>query len=184
MLMLITQPVLIRKYRFEWHRKVGAASYVLAPLVVASMLLLANFRIRTVAPENYRIQTYVLFLQLSLGALFAISYLLAIWFRKQAEIHARFMVCTALTLIDPIFARLFYTIHPDSLPYHQWLTYGLTDIVFVVLIWFERRNTRARWVFPFMLSVSVLFQVPALFWWTEWSVWQAFARWFQSMPLT
>jgi hypothetical protein len=163
---------------------VGAASYLIAPLVIASMLLLANFRIRTIDAENYQIQTYVLFLQLSLGTLFAICYALAIWFRKQADVHARFIVCTALTLIDPIFARLYFTFHPEGLAYQQWVTYGLTDIVFLVLIWFERGNTRARWVFPVMLAVFVLFQVPALFWWTEWPLWRAFARWFSSVPLT
>ena len=184
MAMLILQPLLIRKYQFEWHRRVGAVSYVLAPLVVASMLLLANFRIRTITPENYQIQTYVLFLQFSLGTLFAISYIFAIWFRKQTDVHARFMVCTALTLIDPIFARLFFTIHADSVAYHQWLTYALTDVVFVVLIWFDRKTTTARWVFPLMLAVFVVFQIPALLWWTEWSIWQNFARGFQSLPLT
>ena len=184
MILLVLQPLLIRRYQFDLHRKLGLVSYVLAPLIIASMLLLANFRIRTVAAENYQVQTFVLFLQISLGALFAISYGLAMGFRKQADIHARFMVCTALTLIDPIFARLFFTIHPDSVAYHQWLTYGLTDTVFLLLIWFERNNTRARWVFPLMLGVFIAFQIPALLWLTEWSVWQAFARWFQSLPLT
>ena len=184
MLMLISQPLLIRRYQFDLHRKLGTVSYVLAPLVVISMLLLANYRVRNVSAENYQVQTYVLFLQFSLAALFATSYGLAIWFRKQTDIHARFMVCTALTLIDPIFARLFFTIHPDSVIYHQWFTYGLTDIVFIVLIWFDRKNVAARSVFLTMLALFLALQIPALLWLTEWNVWQAFARWFQSLPLT
>ena len=184
MLMLIAQPWLIRTYRYDLHRQLGKVSFVIAPLVVVSMLLLANYRIRTAPPEAYQVQTYVLYLQISLVVLFATSYALAIVYRKAAEVHARFMVCTGLTLIDPVFARVFYWIHPSSVMYHQWLTFGLTDLVFVLLIILERRNQRGRWVFPLMLSVFVILQIPALLMLTELPLWQSFAVWFASLPLT
>lgn len=61
---------------------------------------------------------------------------------------------------------------------------GLTDLVFVVLIWLERHSPRGRWVFPTMLGVFVLAQIPALFGLTQQAWWQGFARWFAALPLT
>lgn len=184
MLMLIAQPWLIRTFRFDLHRRIGTVSYFLVPIVIVSMLLLANNRIRTVAEDAYEIQTFVLYLQISLTVLFAICYAMAMLYRRDAEIHARFMICTGLTLIDPVFIRLFFWIHPGGVEYLQWFTYGLTDGLFLFLIWAERRNLRRVWVFPVMLLVFVLFQIPALFKWTNTPIWQSFARWFQSIPLT
>lgn len=184
MLMLIAQPWLISRYRYDLHRQIGVVSFAIAPLVVISMVLLANFRLRSSTPAAYQLQTYILYLQISLAFLFSISYLLAMVYRKQAEIHARFMICTGLTLIDPVFARLFYWIHPTSAADHQWLTFGLTDLIFVFLIILERRNPRGRWVFPFMLLAFIILQIPALLMLTDRPAWQSFAMWFASLPIT
>ncbi|MBK6750108.1 MAG: hypothetical protein IPG67_08895 [Acidobacteria bacterium] len=184
MCMLIVQPWLIRTYRFDLHRTVGLASYVLVPMVLISMLLLANFRIRSATEANYPIQTYLLYLQISLAVLFAFSFALAMIYRRNADLHARFMVCTALTLIDPVFARLFFSIIPDAVQYHQWMTNGLTDLILVILIFAERRSKTGRWVFPVMLVIFVAAQLPALLWLTNWPIWQSFAQWFKAIPLT
>ena len=184
MISLILQPWLIRSHRYHLHRTIGRVSFILVPSLLVSMILLANFRIRNVRPEDYAIQTYVLYLQFSLAALFALSYGLAMLNRNKTDVHARFMVCTGLTLIDPVFARLIFWIHPASVEFHQWLTFGLTDVILIILIWRERRNPNARWVFPVMLGVFVVAQVPALLWWTNWAAWQSFAEWFRSVPLT
>ena len=184
MLLLVVQPFLIRRYRFDTHRAVGRVSYLLVPLLLISMVLLANYRLRSVPAEAYQLQTYVLYLQVSLAGLFALSFALAMVFRREAEVHGRFMVCTGMTLIDPVFARLFFWADPTTVEYHQFLTYGLTDLVFLVLIVSERRSSRGRWVFPVMLLVFLVIQIPALLWLTEWPVWQSIAKWFQSLPLT
>lgn len=183
MLMLIAQPWLIRTDRYTIHSAVGKASYVVAPLVLLSMFLLANYKIRSATPENYPIQTFILYLQIFLAVLYAISYILTIVYRNKTEIHARFMVCTGLTLIDPIFARILIFTMPVPIEYHQFITFGLTDLVFLILIFAERKNRAGRWVFPMMLGVFVLLQIPAFFAMNSPS-WQAFAVWFRSLPLT
>ncbi len=181
--LLIVQPWLIRTYRYSAHKAVGKASYAIFPIVLAAMLLLANHRIRIATPENYAIQSYILYLQIFLAVLFAISYLLAVVFRKQAEVHARFMICTGLTLIDPILARILIFTMPVPIEYHQFITYTITDLVFVILIIAERRNLSGRWVFPTMLGLFVLFQAPTFFVMNS-PTWQAFTEWFRSIPLT
>ena len=184
MVMLISQPFLIRRGRYTLHRSIGRISYVLVPILLVNMVLLANYRIRTVRVEDYPLQTYVLYLQVSLGLLFAISYCLAIFFRHRMELHARFMLCTGLTLIDPVFARLLFLAHPASVTYHHWITFAFTDLLFIAVIWLERKSPSGRWVLPVMLFVFIAGQLPGLFWLTESAIWQDFAKWFAALALT
>lgn len=184
MLMLVAQPLAIRTRRLDWHRMLGRASYALAPLIVVSIVLLAHSRIKGLNGEAYALQTYVLYLQMSLAVLFGLSYALAILKRRTTALHARFMVCTALTLIDPVVVRLLFWANPTPSWNYQWLTFGLTDLVLVALIWFDRHSRVGRAVFPAMLAVFVLAQAPALFQLTSTPLWQAFARWFAALPLT
>lgn len=184
MLMLVTQPMLIRTKRLAWHRVVGRVSYVLAPLMVGSIVLLAHSRIKGVTGEAFAIQTYILYLQASLTMLFGLSYALAIYKRHAVAVHARFMVCTALTMIDPVVIRLLFWIDRTPSWNYQWLTFGLTDLALVALIWLERHSRAGRLVFPGMLLLFVLAQAPALLGLTDTLLWQEFARWFAALSLT
>lgn len=182
MVLLIAQSWAIGARRVPLHRLLGKGSYALAPLVLVSILLLAHDRIKGAGPgEAYAIQTYILYLQLSLAFLFGLSYALAIRTRKSVARHSRFMVCTALTLIDPVFIRILFWIDPTPSWNYQWATFGLCDLVFLVLIWLERSNRSGRGVFPAMLAVFVAAQLPALLGLTEGPLWQAFARFYAGL---
>jgi hypothetical protein len=183
-LMLITQPAVIRARRMELHRRLGRFSYGVAAAVLISVILLAHSRIKGVDGPAYARQTFVLYLQMFLGALFAISYVMALVTKRNTALHARFMVCTSLTLIDPIFIRLLNWAKPQ-LPFsYFWITFGLTDAIFLILIFLERKKPTGRMVFPVMLGVFALAQIPALLRLTNAPIWQAFARWFAALPLT
>jgi len=115
---------------------------------------------------------------------FSLAYALAVVTRRTAAVHARFMVCTALTLIDPVVIRLMFWIDSTPTWNYQWFTFGLTDAVLVALIALERGGRVGRRVFPAMLVVFVASQVPAMLQWTNGRLWQSFARWFADLPLT
>jgi hypothetical protein len=181
MLMLIVQPLAIAARRFTLHRSIGTASYVLGPLVVVSIVLLAHSSVQGLEVEAY---ANVLYLQLSLAAMFALSYALAIHTRRVVARHARFMVCTGLTMLDPVLARFMF-FWWDWQPgwSYEWITFGLTDLILITLIWLERQRPAGRIVFPAMLVVFVVTQVPVVFT-TQTPAWQAFASWFAALPLT
>lgn len=183
-LMLIAQPWAIRNRRYALHRATGRASFVIAPLLVTGVLLAAHYRTNAASAEAYAQQTFVLYLQLSLAMVFSICYLLAIANRRRMPLHARFMVCTALTLIDPIVIRIMFWIDPTPDWHYWWFTFGLTDAVLLALIWFDRNAKDGRWVFPAMLPLFVVTQLPAVLKLTGAQVWQDFARWYASLPLT
>jgi hypothetical protein len=180
MLLLVGQAWAIGDRRVALHRALGKASYALAPLLLLSVLLLAHDRIQH-PPAGYALQTYILYLQISLAVLFGLSYGLAIYHRRSVALHSRFMVCTALTLIDPVVIRLLFWAQPAPTFNYQWLTFALTDLVFLALIWLERSNRAGRGVFPAMLAAFVAAQLPALLGFTDGALWQGFARWLAAL---
>lgn len=184
LLMLISQPLAMRFRRMAWHRTVGRLSYVLAPAIVLTIVLLAHSRLQGTPEPMWPIRTYILYLQVALGGLFALAYAAAIATRRRSALHARFMVCTALTLIDPIVVRLMLWVDPTPSWNYQWVTFGVTDLVLLLLIWRERHRPVGWQVFPCMLAVFLAVQVLALTGWTNSAPWQAFARWFAELPLT
>lgn len=184
LLMLVVQPLAISAGRFRLHRIIGAASYVLAPCFIAIVVLLAHGRIQGVPEQAYPVAGYVLYVQLALATLFTLPYALGILTRRVVSLHARFMVCTALPMIDPVVVRFLLWWSATPTWNYQWLTFGLTDLVLVLLIWLERHRPAGRVVFPSMLAVFVLVQAPAVFGLIQVPMWQAFARWFAALPLT
>ena len=84
-IMLIVQPILIKKREYKWHRVIGKASYFLVPLIVVSIFFSAKELYET-APltESKKIATlYVPFYQI---VDFVALYVLAIYYKKNSFI--------------------------------------------------------------------------------------------------
>ena len=178
--MLIIQPYLIKSRRLDLHRIIGRISYFIAPLVVISIILLANSRIK-LAPESfYPIQTYILYLQISLALIFAVTYGLAIYYRRTKPIHARFMVATSFTFIDPIFARILNIVAPTASWNNQMITFMLVNLILITLSILDRRHRKAKWVYPSLLVIYLVIELPIFFDLTSLAWWQSFAKWFAS----
>jgi len=180
--MLIAQAFLIRYNQRSLHRRIGKFSYLLVPVLVVSLVLLAHSQITI---HEYGLtygRLYVLFLQLSLLAIFIIAYGLAIAHRHEPARHARYMICTALTLIDPAVARIPIDLPSIPFSYQVW-TFGLIDLILVVLIIMERHQKQGREVFPIMLAVFLFFQGLNLTS-TRSIIWDNFGFWFAKLPLT
>ena len=180
--MLITQAFLIRFNKRSLHKFIGKFSYPLFPVLVVSLILLAHSQ---VSIYDYGIsygRLYVLFLQLSLMVIFIIAYGLAIINRHNQARHARYMISSALTMVDPAVARI--PLDLPAMPFsYQVLTFSLIDLILIVLIILERNQKQGREVFPIMLGIFVVFQALNLFG-TRSIIWDDFALWFAKLPLT
>lgn len=99
-LMLIIQPVLIRKKRADLHALIGKVSYFLVPLIVLSFVLI----IRQTELRGKNLPVFAIAIVNS--STFIIFYLLAIYYRKKTSWHIRFMVLTVIPFIDPAAGRL------------------------------------------------------------------------------
>ncbi len=180
--LLITQPFLIKYKKYALHKTLGQFSYALVPVLVVSLILLAHSQITIHDFGITYARLYILFLQLSLLSIFIIAYALAITYRKKSYLHARYMICTSLTLIDPAVARIPLNIPPLPFDY-QVLTFALTDIILLILIFMERKQKKGREVFPVMLLLFLAFQTINLTL-TDHAVWDRFSLWFAHLPLT
>lgn len=179
-ILLVSQAALIRTGNRELHRSMGKVSYVLAPAIVASTVLLAHYRLK--ATINAEL-LYFLFLQLALLAIFVVAYAQGIRHRHRPALHARYMACTALAVFDPIVARLLFFYLGTEPPFMQVATFAMIDAILLALIVRERRESGpAARVFPAMLALFVATQIPQFFvpaqpWWAD------FARSFAALPL-
>lgn len=181
-LLLIVQAYLMRSGHRAAHRRTGRISFVLAPLIVFSILTLAHVRLRDSGASPSEELLYFFYVQLMLAVLFALTYGLAIYHRRDPQRHARYMICTALTPIDPIFARLFYNLLGIDRPLGQYLSFAIIDLILVALIYRDWREQRRSIVFPAMLAVFVAAQVPTFFVYLQpW--WRAFAVWYGQSPI-
>lgn len=180
--LLIAQATLIRIGRRDLHRMLGKASFVLAPLLALAVLSFAQTTLLRDGLQPERL--YILYIQMQLLFAFLLSYGLAIYNRRTPMVHARFMICATLPLIDPFLARviLFYLWEPSNIFHLQLITYGVTDLILVALMMSNWRRERRLGVFPLMLPVFIAVQLPNFFV-TDSASWIAFAEWFGRLPL-
>ena len=179
-LLLIAQAWLIRDRRGAWHRALGKVSYVLAPLIVISTLVVEH-GVLVKAAGKYNDETlYFAYVVVALLILFVLSYARAIAHRRTPALHMRYMMCTALTMVDPVFARIIDVRFGIGFGTGQMITYTLVD---AILLWlaFNDRDTGYR-VFPKMLVAFVLVQLPTFFLYKA-AWWPAILAWFASLPM-
>ena len=175
--MLVAQPMLIRSRQLAWHRRVGKASYVVVPLMIISALVLAQLRMRTVPPQMLHVQQFILYLGVSASLLFVVVWGLGIRYRRDTALHARFMVATALTLVDPSLARvMIFWVPAVPPPLYQWISFGVVYAVLVLLIALDPLP-RGRKAFMGVLGLFIamhasIMLVPGT------AAWQRFATWY------
>jgi uncharacterized membrane protein len=177
MALLIAQGGLIRGGNRALHRALGRVSYVLVPLIVLSTLWVLHLRLTQKIDAEL---LYFLYVILSLTAVFTFAYAMAMRNRATPAIHARYMVCTALALVDPILGRVVFFHAGIEPPAMQVVTYALVDAILLWLAYMDRA-TGIR-VFRLMLGVFVITQIPTFFIFRlEW--WPKFAQWLGALPL-
>jgi hypothetical protein len=181
-LLLIGQALLVRFGNRALHKKIGVAAYVLGPVIMASIFLLSHNRIMKHRAEITVEHSNLLFVQLGTLVIFSFAYLLAMYKKNDPAIHARAMIGTSLTMIDPSLARWFIFYLPP-IPHAELINYAATLGVLVALMVFERKARRGRWVFPVMTGIFIVYFAGTL---TvansEW--WRRFAIWFAGLPIT
>ncbi len=185
MLILIFQPVLIlRGYRMA-HRMAGRTSLCVALGFVLSGLLLTHFRVSRMTAATFAKEGIYIYLPLTVAVLFAAACVLGFCWRKSAPVHARFMLSTALLLIDPVLARIMFFYLPPLPSDHlyQGITFTLITTVMVYLVNSLPPQTPGRtWYRNYCLGtvaiLALFFAVPST------AAWLAFVNWFRVLPLT
>jgi len=176
--MLIVQPMLIRKKKLAAHRLIGKLSFVVMPLLVLSILLIQHYR-------GNLYQNGVNFIGVMDGVIFMSTfYLIAIFNRRNVNVHARAMVCTAITMIQPASDRVQFNVLEMHMPIVFFVSWAVIYITLIALMIAERKQKGGRWVFPLFFGMHILLVVVTIGGNKFPGIDPAFGKWFLSLPLT
>jgi uncharacterized membrane protein YozB (DUF420 family) len=185
LLVLIAQPLLIRRGFRSAHRIVGRVALVVAAAFVVSGVLLAHFKLGRLSEEAFAEEGIYVYLPLSVALLFGLACALGYGFRQSVAVHARFMASTALLLIDPVVSRVLYFYFPPlpSLDLYQGSTFVVIAIALTLLVRSlppaaKGRNGYRNYCLAAGAILALYFVVPYT------RPWLAFVEWFRAVPLT
>lgn len=133
--MIIIQPVLIRQKNYILHRRVGQLSYLLAPILVLTIIVLVRDKVQrewAVSLENAAMTAFIGLLDI---LSFSAYYIIAMIKRNNTRWHVAFIIAASLVVLNPGMARLLNQIKPGL---------GLLGAVLIpflvsaTIIWYEK----------------------------------------------
>ena len=173
-LFITIQAYLIRAGKLTMHRQLGRLSYVLAPALVITTGAISWGSVTYSDLTDGSL--YMLAVRAFLLSSFVIFFSLAMLNRKEPQLHARWIACSALVLIDPVLNRI--TDNFTGLSYttgiHQFIAFGVMNSLIVVLLIMDLRSGK-RHVFATALIIMLLGQTLALTGWDS-PTWRAVAE--------
>ena len=183
--LLILQPICIYKHRYRLHRLLGRCSYAIAPLFVLAVILLSHHRLVSMSEATFAAEGYNHYLPFYAAVSFAAAYILGICYRREADVHGRFMLCTALPFVDPVVGRVlafYFSPLPNAMLY-QAATFSLATLAAGLLVFSSRGNASARRALVGYFASFVILEFGWFtFAWT--SSWLFIVEGFRSLPLT
>lgn len=174
LLLLVLQPALVRLRRIARHRAVGRVGVVVGVAFIVSGVLLSHQGLVRMSDEAFAREGRFVYLPLLMAALFAAALALALRWRHVPALHARFMACTLLPLLDPVLARLLFFYGP-RLPdeaLYQLPAFVTTVVVLGVLLRSLPRDGAARRTFRHF-ALGVVVALASFFVVPDWPAWQA-----------
>jgi len=189
--MLVTEAYLIRTKQHAIHRKIGNASYVLAPLLIAATINLIHYRMKGggTLPD---IGLFQLALMVNAAVAFVAIYGLAIYHRREPLLHGRYMVCTVFPLFTPVTDRLIYAHWPslislvpslNGVPLVQIFGFALADLLLVGLVVWDWRAKRRVNAFAIALFIIAIYHASVLTLY-RFEFWRTLADWFRGLSLS
>lgn len=158
-ILLVVQPILIHKEYFNSHRFVGKLSYAIAPLMIASMLLILRFSYhKGIIKRSF--EAVISFQSLTIMQLicFTLFFILAIINKKNTFKHMRYMIGTALVFVTPPLSRILGEYFKIEFIYAMYISAGLA-VCFLAYDIAKKKNCQPNTIVISMLVLSiVLFQ--------------------------
>ncbi|MFZ2491343.1 MAG: hypothetical protein WA208_07645 [Thermoanaerobaculia bacterium] len=183
--LLIAQPAAVHARRFALHRALGRISYGLAAAFVIAGILLSHHRLASMDDAKFAVEGFFHFLPFYATAVFVLAYGGGLWFRRTPAAHGRFMLCTAIPLIDPVLGRILgFYLPPFPNPWlYQVVTFGVATAVAGLLVFTyhgvpaAQRALKAFFVALVALELGWFAIAPT-------AAWLEVVRWFRRLPLT
>lgn len=178
--MLALQPYLIRRKSFYWHRLIGKFSYWLVPILLFTTYDLLRYRMSSIS----QVDPIAVALVLNALIAFTIFYCLAIYYRKNAALHGRWMLCTVFPFITPVTDRILHIYFPgitakfpllNGSPNVPLFGFALADSILIGLsLWDWHKHKRI--VFPIALVILLVYHYSFNYFY-QYKFWQNFCEW-------
>ena len=180
--LLIVQPILIRKKKLSIHKQIGKLSFIILPLFFVSVILLKHSLIGGEVTEGLGAS---LWLQLKDLVIIGVMFTIAMVNKKAMQIHSRAMIATGIVFIEPTLGRfIILTVLPEpNFILGLGITVAIMYALIISLIILERKQTKGRWVFPLLLAMFVVFHC-LIFFQVSFPLWDSIAAWFVHLPIT
>lgn len=104
--LIVIQPVLIMKKKFKLHRQLGRFSYLLAPILVLTIILLSKekfIREFSESESSAAMTAFIAFVDISSLSTF---YLIAMFKKSNVRWHVAFIIAATLIVLNPGLSRL------------------------------------------------------------------------------
>jgi hypothetical protein len=185
LLLLLVQVIAVETRCFGWHRRLGRTSYVLAPLFVLSAALLSHFRLASMDEAKFAAEGSSAFLPFYAGVIFAAAFTCALVFVRDRAAHGRFMLLTAIPMIDPVLGRvMFFHLPPLPSPWlYQTVTFAIATAIAAALVFSYRRQGAAQHALRGYFVLLVVLEL-GWFFFSPTAAWLGLVRWYRALPLT
>jgi hypothetical protein len=185
LVLLIAQPLSIHYRRHALHRTLGRCSYILAPMFVAAGVLLSHYRLASMSDATFVSEGYSHYLPFYGSVAFTAAYVLGLRYRHVPKAHSRFMLLTAVPLVDPVVGRvLFFYFLPLPEPWlYQAVTFTLATVAAGLLVFSYRAQPAPRRALVAYFTLLVALELG----WFSLALtapWLYFVAWFRGFPLT
>lgn len=110
--LIVIQPILIMRKKFKLHRQLGRFSYLLAPILVLTIILLTKekfLREFDEFPSDAALTAFIAFVDISS---FSTFYLIAMFKKSNVRWHVAFIIAATLIVLNPGLSRLLNQISP------------------------------------------------------------------------
>lgn len=176
LILLISQAYLIRKKKYSVHRMVGKLSYIVMPLFIISLFLVAKTGYyNNIAKMSEAEALAGLTNGLPDVFFFSLFYILAMVNKRNSFAHMRYMTATGIMMLGPGLGR--FLIVFCGLPFPVVIVTMILLSLGVALVWaiFDYRNKKSILPMGTLVIISILAAVIQTN--GKSSVWQGIASW-------
>ncbi len=182
--MLIGQSWFISRKKIDLHRKIGKASYVLAPLLVIGGLLMMQSMMAADGRMPFQLRLTLLFLDAVSILLLVFMYTMAIANKKNTQIHARCMTATIFAILGPSLFRFMRIYVPgfENPGITLMANFFIIELIILALLIHDWRNGGLRYPYVVVMGLTIFKHVmmrPI----QEIGWWQSFGHWVASLSV-
>lgn len=164
LILVIVQPALYRFNNLKLHRRLGRFSVVLALGVVIGGFLMMKLMMQNKGRYGVDgIEYYVGIFDAAMLIPFILFFILGLTFRKNIQLHARYMVCTAIFPLVAPTSRLLIQVGITSWEGFMTGSLIINEVIFIALIIDDKINGKFRLPYLLALLTTVVFHISSFF---------------------